>query len=455
MPPDKAGITIGQLLEHTAGLKLYSGPDEEAVSRDEFLKRMFESQLVAKPGTEMKYSNPGYSLLAAVIEKISGQSYEAFVNEHIFKPAGMSQTGYVLPKWKPGQIAHSYSGGQDRGSTFDYPHAPEGPYWNLRGNGGTLSTLGDMYRFYLALEGDALLSQESKARLFPQDKPLTLVGGDGIHYFVYYREPALGLAVFIASTDAGMRAMDLERTIVPIVKGRDVPPPPRVVKLAPGVSAKYAGGYRLTSGARLIVTVDGDGLALVSEGQEAISLLMGDGPDATARLQELNARSMAIVDAAAKGDYGPLSKALGPQLPLPLEEIQKREDTVRKQRTEAFGALQGTYVLGTVLQAASRGPRTTMSPVDATTIIRYDFERGSAYTLFMWGGGSLVGIRPQPAPPAIAFLPQSQTTFASYDLSTGRTSEIGFSLDPAGRVTGLKILSSPNPVEAKRAGEPR
>jgi CubicO group peptidase (beta-lactamase class C family) len=450
-PPDKAGITIAELLGHTAGFKLYSGPDEEALPRDEFLKRVFATDLLARPGTEINYSNPGYSLLAAVIETVTGQSYEACLNDLIFKPAGMTETGYALTKWKPGQIAHSYSGGQDRGSTLDYPHAPDGPYWNLRGNGGTLATLGDMYKFHLAFEDGRLLRPDTRALLFPPDRPVTLVGGNGIHFFVYYREPALGLAVFIASTDASQRAMDLERAIVPIVRGRDVPPPPRVVKLPAGALAKCAGVYRLGPEAGLTVAVEGEGLALAAEGQPAISLLAGLGPDQADRIRDLNGRAQAISEAAARNDYGPLAKALGPEAPLPLAEIEKREDAVRRQRTEAFGAERGFRVLGTVVQTAARGPRTTQSPAEATTVVRYDFERGSAYTLFIWGEDSLVGIRPQPTPPTVMFLPQSETEFAAYDLGAQRTTRIAFHLDAGGRVKALRVLSAPGPAEAQRA----
>ncbi len=170
-PPDKAPITIEQVMTHTAGFPEYTGDDTEMISRDEMLARLFNRPLISTPGQEMNYSNPGYSLLAAIVEKISGDSYEKFVYLNIFKPAGMEHTGYVRPEWKSGQIAHAYENSHDQGSTLDYPHLPDGPTWNLRGNGGTLSTLPDMYRFHLALEGNLLLSDASKVKLFPQDRP--------------------------------------------------------------------------------------------------------------------------------------------------------------------------------------------------------------------------------------------------------------------------------------------
>ena len=85
-------------------------------------------------------------------------AYEEFLAQHLFAPAGMTSTGYVLPEWEPGQVAVEYDAhGRPHGRPFDHPWAADGPYWNLRGNGGLLSTARDMFRWHLALEGDEVL----------------------------------------------------------------------------------------------------------------------------------------------------------------------------------------------------------------------------------------------------------------------------------------------------------
>lgn len=453
VPPDKTSITISQLMNHTAGLPLYSGPDDEVVTRDEFLKRLFAAKLISEPGKEENYSNPGYSLLAAVIEKATGQSYEQYVSEHIFKPAGMAETGYALPKWKPGQLVHSYSEGQDLGSTFDYPHAPDGPYWNLRGNGGTLATLADMYKFHLALAGDKLLGKESRDRLFSQTSPIVLVGGNGIHYFVYHRDPDAGLAVLVASTDAGMRAMDMDRALVAIAEGRDVDLPPKVTPLAPGGIDQFAGVYALPSGAKFTIAALKDRLAVVAYGQEATSLLAGVGPEAAAEAERLNARALAIAGASSRGDYGPLAEAFGGR--MPPGELKARNDSVRQQREKRLGAFKGIKVLGTVPGQGPRGRRTTMGPAESTTIVEFEHERGSAYSRFLWGEGGLVGVRAFEAPPATEFLPVSTTEFASYSLASGAGTRISFTVDSSGRATGLSFGSGDKRVSADRVRQAR
>ena len=172
VPDDKRAITVHHLLTHTAGLTEGLGGDYEALSREEMLDGALESELRSAPGTEYSYSNLGYSILAAIIEQVSGRSYEEFLAENLFAPAGMTQTGYVLPEWKPGQVAVEYDeNGAPKGKPFDHPWAEDGPYWNLRGNGGLLSTARDMFRWHVALRGDEVLSKSAKDKLFKPHVP--------------------------------------------------------------------------------------------------------------------------------------------------------------------------------------------------------------------------------------------------------------------------------------------
>ncbi|TKK91531.1 beta-lactamase family protein [Herbidospora galbida] len=166
VPADKRLITVRHLLTHTSGLSDL-GDDYDPVSRDAMTRRALASPLRSKPGAEFHYSNVGYSLLAAVIERVSGMSYERFLAEHLFAPAGMTHTGYVLPRWARGQIAVEYDEtGKRRGRPTEHPWAADGPYWYLRGNGGMLSTARDLYRWHRALEGDTVLSRRAKAEMF-------------------------------------------------------------------------------------------------------------------------------------------------------------------------------------------------------------------------------------------------------------------------------------------------
>ena len=141
LPQDKRNITPHQLLTHTAGFIDQLGDDYDALAREEMLNAVAESQLRSTPGTEHHYSNAGYSVPAAVIEKVSDTGYEGHLATHLFAPAGMDHTGCVLPRGNRAQIAVEYDEvGALEGRPDEHRWDRDGPYRNLRGNGGVLST---------------------------------------------------------------------------------------------------------------------------------------------------------------------------------------------------------------------------------------------------------------------------------------------------------------------------
>lgn len=176
-PPDKAGITVEQLLEHTSGLPdivdASSNPigyapdfDYEPVSRNEIVRRAMNAKLLSAPGEKSRYSNLGYSLLGAIVEIASGEPYEQFVRETIFVPAGMSRTGYMAPGWKNADLAVGYEHNERWGTPLEHRWLSDGPSWNLRANGGMLSTTGNLAKWIHALDGDKLLTPAEKKTFF-------------------------------------------------------------------------------------------------------------------------------------------------------------------------------------------------------------------------------------------------------------------------------------------------
>jgi len=412
-PPDKSGITIEQVMAHTAGFPEYTGDDTEMISRDEMLTRLFTRALISAPGEEMNYSNPGYSLLAAIIEKLSGDSYEKYVYLNIFKPAGMDHTGYVRPEWKPAQIAHAYDNGHDQGSSLDYAHLPDGPTWNLRGNGGTLSTIPDMYKFHLALEGNLLLSDASKAKLFPQDRPLILVGGNGIHEFAYFRDPSQKLVILAASTDAGLKATDLAKPLSAIIAGRNILAPPKTIAMPAGGIAFRAGKYVLPSGAYFVLSTSSDALLASPRGAEAFHLVStGAAPDPD-RVAATTSRMIDILRAAEKGDYAPWSQAFGGG--VPVDAIKARQEPLKRTRESKYGPYKGFEIVGL-----------SLDDEDLIVTVQLNFERDSSYTRYVWGPRRLAGAQPLESAPTVRFLPESPTDFASYDLPTATSIRIHF-----------------------------
>ncbi len=166
LPADKQNITIHQLLTHSAGFTESIGRDFSEISQDEFFDQLFASELLSEPGEKYSYSNVGYSILGRIIELTSGQSYEAFLNEYLFVPAGMNQTGYLLPNWDTKQMAHGYNRNIiEMESTITRYQETGDVNWHLKGNGGINSTQNDMLLWYKALKKNIILKPESFKKL--------------------------------------------------------------------------------------------------------------------------------------------------------------------------------------------------------------------------------------------------------------------------------------------------
>ena len=235
-PGDKRNITLDQLMNHTAGFPIGLGGDFDAISRNEFIDRAMSRPLLFPPGTGRQYSNAGFSVLAAVIELVSGMTYDEYVRDNILRPAGMSHTGLLLPHFDTTLLAHGYRNGEDLGDMLSKPHAADGPYWNLRGNGGMLSTVDDMHAFYSTLfETTKLLTPASRAVRFNPDEPVGLAGSDLVSSFLYERLPGRRLELIVASNSAEFRER-AAREVIAAVLGLPSPDG-RPVANAPGRNA--------------------------------------------------------------------------------------------------------------------------------------------------------------------------------------------------------------------------
>jgi CubicO group peptidase (beta-lactamase class C family) len=166
LPKDKRNITIHQLLSHSAGFIDAIGNDFDKISQKHFFEKLFASKLLSEPGEKYSYSNTGYSTLGRIIELTSGQSYETFLNDYLFLPAGMKQTGYLLPKWDTKQMSRGYNRNvMETGSTITRYQETGDITWHLKANGGINSTQNDMLLWYKALKTNTILSNKSFKKL--------------------------------------------------------------------------------------------------------------------------------------------------------------------------------------------------------------------------------------------------------------------------------------------------
>ncbi len=156
-------VTVRNLLTHTGGTGDIFGPDfdkNRLTLREhaDYLKLYGARGLTHEPGTEFRYSNYGFVLLGAIIEKVSGLSYYDYVRSHVFQPAGMTATD-SLPE---SEAVPNRSAGYMKENGKWVPNTETLP---VRGTsaGGGYSTAGDLLRFARALESGKLISKASLA----------------------------------------------------------------------------------------------------------------------------------------------------------------------------------------------------------------------------------------------------------------------------------------------------
>lgn len=156
-------VTVHHLLSHTSGLvgareALEKGfePPRTARTIPEMMEAVVRSPLVSRAGQQFGYSNGGYVLLGAIIERVSGETYHHYVQHHIFDAAGMDSTGFYALDARPPGIATGYKDGP-QGSRL--PNADD---LGVIGSPATMAfaTAGDLARFASALLEGRLLRKD-------------------------------------------------------------------------------------------------------------------------------------------------------------------------------------------------------------------------------------------------------------------------------------------------------
>lgn len=156
-------VKVMHLLTHTSGL-----PDNRPVSenREFFITAkdnenwapvMQAEKLVFEPGTGYEYSNPAFNGLALIIEQVSGQKWQDFIAERIFRPAGMV-TSTITDGPHPGTgVSHAYEMADGKWTESDYG---EFPTFAAAGNGGVWSSVTELAMYEKAIRHNAFLGRE-------------------------------------------------------------------------------------------------------------------------------------------------------------------------------------------------------------------------------------------------------------------------------------------------------
>jgi CubicO group peptidase (beta-lactamase class C family) len=190
-------ITIWNLLTHTSGLPSYEDQFEKhwdhkkiAFNKDIIeMMAQLKDTLLFKPGTKWQYSNTGYAVLAAIIEKVSGMTYNIFLRKNIFQPLNMThtvvynsrRTDYKFPANYA--LGYVYSDSLKRYTLPDSLPADDMVYYldGIVGDGCVNATTGDLFKWDRALYGNKIVSPASLNEMLSPLVPMR--AGDTTNYY--------------------------------------------------------------------------------------------------------------------------------------------------------------------------------------------------------------------------------------------------------------------------------
>jgi CubicO group peptidase (beta-lactamase class C family) len=275
-------ITIFHVLTHTSGIPSFTGfsdyesHEAQAMTPGKLVEWFRDKPLEFEPGTKWNYSNSGYVLLGYLIEKISGESYSDFVQQNIFTPLGMKDSGYDSNSAIIAHRAAGYTPGKSNPVNAGFVHM------SIPFSAGALySTTEDLLRWEQGLFGGKVLKPESLTKMttpFKQDYAFGLgvstqsghkmIAHDGgIEGFntalAYYPDDKLVVAVLAnLNGPAGQIAGNLAK----VALGEKVvlPTERKEITLSPEILKQYVGTYELTPNFSLAITLENG--QLISQG---------------------------------------------------------------------------------------------------------------------------------------------------------------------------------------------
>ncbi len=289
--PNGDAYTVEHLLTHTSGIVSYTGIPEymrtkvrQDMTPDEIIDEFDHLPVEFEPGERFAYNNSGYILLGAIIEEVSGESYEDYVEEHIFAKLGMASARYghrdeIIPRRAEGYrgTAGSYANAQYLSMTQPYAA------------GSLMMNVADWHRWSRALFGGHVISPEAVERMSTpyvlddgdttqygyglgvgdiRDRPVVQHGGGIFGYSTsgyYVPDDEIFVAVFSNNPNAGMNGITAIR-LAAAALGEPFPMP-EAVAFDPAVHGRYEGLYEMEDSVEMSVWIEDGALYTQRAGQ--------------------------------------------------------------------------------------------------------------------------------------------------------------------------------------------
>lgn len=161
LEPMARPMTMAQLMSHSAGFgvsAVYEGDALQAGTLQDMIDKLAKLPLSSQPGTVWDYG-PSVNIQGYLVEKLSGQTLDVYLDEHIFRPLGMTDTGFWAPGEKAARVVavHTYDAEGRIRTTGPNRVTSERPRF-LSGSGGLMSTAADYWRFAQAVGNGGTLN---------------------------------------------------------------------------------------------------------------------------------------------------------------------------------------------------------------------------------------------------------------------------------------------------------
>ena len=284
-------ITLFHLLTHTSGIPNftsfpdYSSLEPFAATPQKLVSLFRDKPLDFQPGEKWSYSNSGYVLLGYLLEKVSGESYQKFIQDNIFTPLGMKDSGYDSNSAIILRRAAGYAPGKDGPVNAGFIHMTI-PF----SAGALYSTTEDLLRWEEGLFGGKLLSAASLAKMttpFKNDyafgvgvrtvngrKVMDHGGGiEGFNTFLAYF-PDEKLTLVVLANLNGQAPQDIANRLAAVVHGEKVelPSERKEITVAPKILEQYVGTYQMAPKIEMKITLEGGQLVTQLSGQGKVPL---------------------------------------------------------------------------------------------------------------------------------------------------------------------------------------
>ena len=368
-------VTIRHLLNHTSGLRDWGSvaeiegwPRTTRVHTHTHMLDIASRQMSLNypPGEYYSYTNTGYNLQAVLVERVSGMSFAEFSKKRIFEPLGMTKT-----EWRDDftrivkDRAIAYRPNRDGSWSMLMP------FENVHGNGGLLTTVGDLLRFTHNLETGELGGPRYIEEMHTQgilNSGTTIAYASGLRVEEYKgvrqvshsgstagyrghlaRFPDQGIAVAVMCNASSGNAGGLLYQVADLYLGDaitepETPEPPQAIQMSRSQLEALAGGFRITDGARLgtlfsVVAADD---RLRAAGTELFPVGENRFQSARGTVLQFDDTPMAEGRPAANLNPGPDAVRLEPVADFDptVEELAEYTGTYRSDEAEATYAVE-------------------------------------------------------------------------------------------------------------------